>query len=81
MAIDQLQDMTNANFGTLDSTKNKHMIVYDAASDTFVIRDMDTVLSSDQVLDGDLPDDFVDQIEEELDLGNMDISNVDGGSF
>ena len=81
MAIDQLQDMTNADFGTLDSTKNKHMIVYDAASDTFVIRDMDTVLSSDQVLDGDLPDDFVDQIEEELDLGNMDISNVDGGSF
>ena len=81
MAIDQLQDMTNADFGTLDSTKNKHMIVYDAASDTFVIRDMDTVLSSDQVLDGDLPDDFVDQIEEEIDLGDMDISNIDGGSF
>ena len=81
MAIDQLQDMTNADFGTLDSTKNKHMIVYDAASDTFVIRDMDTIFSSDQVLDGDLPDDFIDQIEEELDLGDMDISNIDGGSF
>ena len=81
MAIDQLQDMTNADFGTLDSTKNKHMIVYDATSDTFVIRDMDTVLSSDQVLDGDLPDDFVDQIEEELDVNDMTISSVDGGSF
>ena len=81
MAIDQLQDMTNADFGTLDSTKNKHMIVYDATSDTFVIRDMDTVLSSDQVLDGDLPDDFVDQIEEDLDVNDMTISSVDGGSF
>ena len=81
MAIDQLQDMTNADFGTLDSTKNKHMIVYDATSDTFVIRDMDTVLSSDQVLDGDLPDDFVDQIEEELDVNDMTITSVDGGSF
>ena len=73
--------MTNADFGTLDSTKHKHMIVYDSASDTFVIRDMDTIFSSDQVLDGDLPDYFIDQIEEELDLGDMDISNIDGGSF
>jgi|TARA_B100000085_G_scaffold114572_1_gene104391 hypothetical protein len=81
MAIDQLQDMTNADFGTLDSTKNKHMIVYDAASDTFVIRDMDTVLSSDQVLDGDLPDDFIDQIEEEIDVNAMTLDKIDGGSF
>lgn len=81
MAISNIRDMSNADFGTLDSTKNKHMIVYDATSDTFVIRDMDAIFSSDQVLDGDLPDDFVDQIEEELDLDNMDISNVDGGGF
>jgi hypothetical protein len=81
MAVSQLQDMTNADFGTLDSTKNKNMIVYESASNTFVIRDMDTVLSSDQVLDGDLPGDFVDQIEEELDVNDMTISSVDGGSF
>ena len=81
MAIDQLKDMTNADFGTLDSTKNKHMIVYDSASNKFVIRDMDTVLSSDQVLDGDLPDDFVDQIEEEIDVNAMTLDKVDGGSF
>ena len=57
------------------------MIVYDAASDTFVIRDMDTVLSSDQVLDGDLPDDFIDQIEEEIDVNAMTLDKIDGGSF
>lgn len=81
MAISNLQDMVNADFGTLDSTKNKNMIVYDATSNKFVIRDMDTVLSSDQVLDGDLPDDFVDQIEEEIDVNNMELGSVDGGSF
>lgn len=81
MAVSQLQDMTNADFGTLDSTKHKNMVVYDASSDTFVIRDMDTIFSSNQVLDGDLPDDFVDQIEEELDVNDMTISSVDGGSF
>lgn len=81
MAVSQLQDMTNADFGTLDSTKHKSMVVYDATSDTFVIRDMDAIFSSDQVLDGDLPDDFVDQIEEELDVNDMTISSVDGGSF
>ena len=81
MAISNIRDMSNADFGTLDSTKHKHMIVYDATSDTFVIRDMDTVLSSDQVLDGDLPDDFIDQIEEEIDVNAMTLDKIDGGSF
>ena len=81
MAISQIRNLSNANFGTLDSTKHKNMVVFDATTSKYVIRDMDAVLSSDQVLDGDLPDDFVDQIEEELEVNDMTISSVDGGSF
>ena len=81
MAISQIRNLSNANFGTLDSTKHKNLVVFDATTAKYVIRDMDAVLSSDQVLDGDIPDDFVDRIEEELDVNKMNISSVDGGSF
>ena len=31
--------------------------------------------------DNDLPDDFVTQLESELDLGTIQIDNLDGGTF
>ena len=58
-----LRSLGDANFGTLGSSKNKHLVAYDASQNKFVMRSMDDVLSSDVVLDGDLPDDFVTQIE------------------
>ena len=81
MAIENLQEMTDVDFGTLDQSKHQNMIAYEASSGKFVIRSMDDTLSHNVVLDGDLPDDFVDQIEEEIDVNNMTISSVYGGSF
>jgi len=75
------RDMGDTNFGTLGNSKNKHLVAYDASQNKFVVKSMDDVFSSDQVLDGDLPDDFVTQIESEIDPANMDLSSVDGGSF
>lgn len=76
-----LRDMGDTNFGTLGNSKNKHLVAYDASQAAFVVRSMDDVFSSDAVLDGDLPDDFVEQIEAEIDIGNMELDRVDGGSF
>ena len=42
---------------------------------------MDDVLASTQVLDGDLPDDFVTQIENEIDISEMELGEVDAGTF
>ena len=75
------RNMGDANFGTLGSSKNKHLVAYDASQNKFVMKSMDDVFSSDPVLDGDLPDDFVTQIEAEIDVDNMELSSVDGGSF
>ena len=61
--------------------KNKHLVAYDASQNKFVMRSMDDVFSSDVVLDGDLPDDFVTQIEAEIDTANMELNAVDGGDF
>ena len=76
-----LRDMGDTNFGTLGNSKNKHLVAYDASQAAFVVRSMDDGFSSDAVLDGDLPDDFVEQIEAEIDIGNMELDRVDGGSF
>ena len=76
-----LNGLEDTNFGTLGSSKNKHLVVYDATQGAFVVKSMDDVLASTQVLDNDLPDDFVSQIESELDTSNMDLGEVDGGSF
>ena len=73
--------MGDANFGTLNNSKNKHLVAYDASQNKFVMKSMDDVFSSVQVLDGDLPDDFVTQIEAEINVDNMELGKVDGGSF
>ena len=76
-----LRNMGDTNFGTLGNSKNKNLVAYDASQNKFVMRSMDDVFSSDAVLDGDLPDDFVTQIEAEIDVANMELNAVDGGGF
>ena len=76
--MSSIRDLDNVNFTGI---VNKDLIVYDASTNTFVPRNMDNVLSSPQVLDGDLPDDFIEQIEDEFTISNADISSVDGGGF
>ena len=76
-----LRGLSNTNFGTLNSSKNKYVVKYVASSDTYELISSDDVLSSSLVLDGDLPDDFVNQIEEEIDPNNLKILGFDGGGF
>ena len=75
----RLRDVSNTNFGTLNRLKDKHLVCYEA--NQFTLASKDSILSSDQVLDGDLPDDFVTQVEIEVDPANLDFRGVDGGGF
>lgn len=77
----RLRDLLNVNFGTLDNSKNKQVVSYNSSSNLYGLVNSDTVFSSNQVLDGNLPDNFVTQIENEVDLGDMDLTGVDGGLF
>ena len=76
-----LRDMEDTNFGTLGRSKHMHLMSWSGPQGAFITRSMDEELSHDVVLDGDLPDDFVAQIEAEIDTDNMELSKVDGGSF
>lgn len=75
----RLRDLSNTNFGTLNRFKDKHLVRYEG--NEFTLSSKDNVLSSIQVLDNDLPDDFVTQIESEIDIDNLSFRGVDGGSF
>ena len=75
----RIAEQGDVNFGTLDATKDGSLVSYDSATNKFVLITADELLSasaSDQVL----PDDFIDILEEELDLGNI-VDNLDGGTF
>ena len=73
-----LRSLEDTNFGTLGSSKNKHLVVYDATQGAFVVKSMDDVLINSSSR-GDLPDDFVTQIESELDTSEMELGEVDAG--
>jgi len=75
-----IQEMGDTAFGTLDSTKDGLLVSYDSTTDKFVLVTADQVLST-SAEDDDLPDDFITQLEQELDLGAVQIDKLDGGTF
>ena len=75
-----VQEMGDVSFGTLNETSDGLIMSYDSASDKFVLVSADQVLSRSSE-DNDIPDDFVTQLEQELDLGTIQVETLDGGTF
>lgn len=76
----RVEQLTDTNFGTLDSTKDGLVVAYDSASDKFVLVTADSVLTT-TTDDGNINDTFVTQLESQLDLGQIAATDLDGGSF
>lgn len=75
-----ISEMGDTDFGTLDETKDGLIVSYDSANDKFILTTADQLLSA-SADDGDIPDDFVTTLEGELNLGQIQIDNLDGGQF
>tara|TARA_B100000085_G_scaffold229154_1_gene215290 strand:- start:1124 stop:1423 length:300 start_codon:yes stop_codon:yes gene_type:complete len=79
--VSNLEELADVNItGAPDASVDGHLLSFDSASNSFVLISPDEYLS-DTVTDGDIPDPFVTQLESELDLGNLQIDNLDGGEF
>lgn len=76
----QIGEMGDVAFGTLDDSKDGLLVSYDSTSDKFVLITPDEILSASSE-DEDLPDNFISELETELDLGTIQIDNLDGGLF
>jgi len=67
----------------VDPTSNdrSHLIHYEVTGDTFALKDINDTPLNPAVEDNDLPDDFVAQLESQLEIDKMSVRAVDGGSF
>ena len=75
-----IQDMGDTAFGQLDATKDNLLVSYDSGSNKFILMTADELLSV-AAEDNDLPDAFVKQVEQEVDLGEISVTSFDGGTF
>lgn len=75
--ISVIREMNDTSFGTLDESKDGLLVSFDNTTNKFVLVSSDDILST-SVEDTDLPDAFVDRLEEELVLP---ITELDAGGF
>ena len=74
-----LREMGDAEFGTLNASKNGYVITYDSATNDFMLMSPDDVLVTSTLTPA--PDEFIDQLEQQLDLGTIATGDIDGGGF
>ena len=75
-----LGDMGDTSFGVLDSTKDGLFVTFNDVTKKFELTTADVLLER-AAEDGDIADSFVREVEDELDLGNLEGADVDGGPF
>jgi hypothetical protein len=76
----RFEQLTDSTFGNLAERTQDGILAYDSATDKFVLVSEDSLLSA-AASDGDLPDDFIREIEDEVNLGDITIQSLDGGTF
>jgi len=74
-----IREMGDADFGTLNASKNGYVITYDSATNDFMLMSPDDVLVTSTLTPA--PDEFIDQLEQQLDLGTIATGDIDGGGF
>ena len=75
-----LGDMGDTSFGVLDDTKDGLFVTFNDVTKKFELTTADVLLER-AAEDGDIADSFVREVEDELDLGNLEGADVDGGAF
>lgn len=73
----RFRDLSNSNFGVLNSSKNKNVIRYNSSSGKFETVNIDILLS----LSTNPPDAFINIIEENISSGGVELKTLDGGNF
>jgi len=79
MAV-RIRQLTNLDVDPLTGAKNKHVLRYNSASGKFDLIPFDTALEV-SASDSDISDSFVDQLEEEIEVAEVQNFTYDGGSF
>ena len=76
----RLEEMGDTAFGTLDESKDGLIVSFDRETKNFVLVTPDTLLDR-STEDDNLSDTFITQLEQEINLGDVSVDNIDGGTF
>jgi|LakMenEpi03Aug12_release.lakeMendotaPanAssembly.Ray.scaffolds.fasta_scaffold461143_4 hypothetical protein len=73
----RLRDLNDTDFDPLNQSKNKNVMRYNHSTGKFDVIPADDVLLTAT----ELPQDFIDVVESEIDVNNITFTGIDGGSF
>lgn len=75
-----IRDMSDTNFGVLDDTKDGLFVTFNNITKKFELTTADILLER-AAEDGDIADSFIRELEDEINLGNIEGGDIDGGGF
>ena len=75
-----IKEMGDTDFGDLGPSKDGQIVAYDAETNKFILKTSDQLLSK-SADDNALPGEFVRTLESNLNLGQIQLENLDGGTF
>ena len=75
-----IEEMGDTSISSLGPAQDGFLLSYNASIDKFELVDADTVVTR-SIEDDDLPQDFIDVVESQLDLGEVAVGDIDGGAF
>jgi len=73
----RFRDLGSNNFGSLNASKNKNLVRYNATSGKFETITIDELLAFAE----NIPETFTDFVEQNIDPDNLQLEGVDGGTF
>ena len=73
----RLQDLNDSDFGTLNNSKNKNIVRYNSSTNKFNVVQIDSALG----FASSIPQSFTNIVQDKIDIANMGLSGIDGGSF
>lgn len=76
----QFRGFVNANTPILNNTRNKFLMRYNATDNKFDLVSADSFIDT-STTDSNIPDTFVTQAEQQIDATNIDVGDIDGGTF
>ena len=79
MSVRRLQDFDNTNFGSLDSSRDKDVVFFNQTTGNFELRKISQTLTTSTTTA--TPSAFVEQVEKEIDISNIEFRGIDGGEF
>ena len=75
-----ISEMGDTDFGSLGEEVDGYFVSYNSSKNKFELVTSDTILER-SIEDDDLPDEFITQLESELNLGTIAAEDIDGGTF